>query len=185
MEDKTEAGIQPASQKASLLVPASPVPRRRSWPHLDCRERWKVPAQAQICGSPSAILGGSMGARDASEAAKLLWKAVGKQNPTAAILLSGLYARGDGVTKSCDQARLLLLAATKHGSGAGRRGSCEILSSTAVSRGALEPDQPASIPEIVRNTTNPASQRGLFFLPGVFLADGSGSALRFVRALIH
>jgi TPR repeat protein len=60
-------------------------------------------------------LGGSMGVRDSAEAAKLLWKAVGKQNATAAILLSGLYARGDGVSKSCDQARLLLVAATKHG----------------------------------------------------------------------
>ncbi len=60
-------------------------------------------------------LGGSMGTRDSTEAAKLLWKAVRQQNPTAAMLLSQLYARGDGVPKSCDQARLLLVAALKHG----------------------------------------------------------------------
>ena len=60
-------------------------------------------------------LGGSMGVRDSSEAAKLLWKAVRQQNTTAAILLSQLYQRGDGVPKSCDQARLLLIAATKRG----------------------------------------------------------------------
>jgi TPR repeat protein len=30
--------------------------------------------------------------------------------------LSDLYARGDGVPRSCDQARLLLLAAAKRGS---------------------------------------------------------------------
>jgi hypothetical protein len=60
-------------------------------------------------------LGGSLGARDSSEAAKLLWKAVRQQNTTAAILLSELYERGDGVAKSCDQARLLLVAAAKRG----------------------------------------------------------------------
>ena len=60
-------------------------------------------------------LGGSMGVRDSSEAAKLLWKSVRQQNTTAAVLLSELYARGDGVPKSCDQARLLLVAATKRG----------------------------------------------------------------------
>jgi hypothetical protein len=61
-------------------------------------------------------LGGSMGVRDPSEAAKLLWRAVAKQNATAAILLSDLYVRGDGVPRSCDQARLLLVAAAKRGS---------------------------------------------------------------------
>jgi len=40
---------------------------------------------------------------------------VRQQNTTAAVLLSDLYVRGDGVPKSCDQARLLLLAATKRG----------------------------------------------------------------------
>jgi TPR repeat protein len=61
-------------------------------------------------------LGGSMGTRDSYEGAKLLWKAVRQQDTTAAILLSDLYARGDGVPKSCDQARLLLVAAAKRGS---------------------------------------------------------------------
>jgi TPR repeat protein len=57
-----------------------------------------------------------MGVRDSSEAAKLLWKAVRRQNATAAVLLSDLYLRGDGVPRSCDQARLLLVAAAKRGS---------------------------------------------------------------------
>jgi hypothetical protein len=61
-------------------------------------------------------LGGSMGVRDPAEAAKLLWRAVSKQNATAAVLLSDLYLRGDGVPRSCDQARLLLVAAAKRGS---------------------------------------------------------------------
>jgi hypothetical protein len=62
------------------------------------------------------FLDGKTGTRDTSEAAKFLWKAVGKQNASAALLLSDLYMRGDGVSKNCDQARLLLIAAAKRGS---------------------------------------------------------------------
>ncbi|MGC2060686.1 MAG: hypothetical protein WA653_20655 [Candidatus Sulfotelmatobacter sp.] len=57
-------------------------------------------------------------ARDSHQAAMLLWKAVAKQNLTATLLLSDLYLRGDGVSKSCDQARLLLDAAARKGAGA-------------------------------------------------------------------
>ena len=53
--------------------------------------------------------------RDSREASAWLWKAVAKQNLTATMLLSDLYLRGDGVTKSCDQARLLLDAAARKG----------------------------------------------------------------------
>ena len=55
------------------------------------------------------------GTRDTPEAVKWLWKAVGKQNTSAVILLADLYIRGDGVPKNCDQARLLLTAAAKRG----------------------------------------------------------------------
>ena len=74
-----------------------------------------------------------MGVRDSSEAAKLLWKAVSKQNATAAVLLSDLYLRGDGVPRSCDQARLLLVAAAKRGSPSGGCNSCAIWNRRAVS----------------------------------------------------
>jgi hypothetical protein len=53
--------------------------------------------------------------RDSQEAVIWLWKAVAKQNLTATTLLSDLYLRGDGVTKNCDQARLLLEAAARKG----------------------------------------------------------------------
>jgi TPR repeat protein len=97
-------GLQPASQK-------SPLPGAQ-------------PSRPALAGDESGAsdlrlaqryLGGSMGVRDSSEAAKLLWKAVGKQNATAALLLSGLYLHGDGVPRSCDQARLLLIAAARRG----------------------------------------------------------------------
>jgi hypothetical protein len=62
-------------------------------------------------------LEGESGGRNSAQASRLLWQAVRKQNIQAALLLSDLYVRGDGVPKSCDQARLLLGAAAKRGDG--------------------------------------------------------------------
>ena len=60
--------------------------------------------------------------RDGAQAARWLWKSVAKQNPAATLLLADLYLKGDGVPKSCDQARLLLdSAARKDIPGAGER----------------------------------------------------------------
>jgi TPR repeat protein len=61
------------------------------------------------------LKGGDTG-RDSSEAAKLLWRSVRKHNTQALITLADLYARGDGVSKNCEQAEVLLLAAAKRGS---------------------------------------------------------------------
>jgi hypothetical protein len=61
-------------------------------------------------------LNGDQGtARDSTEAAQWLWKAVRKRNVAATMALSDLYLRGEGVAKSCDQARLLLDAAARNG----------------------------------------------------------------------
>ncbi len=49
-------------------------------------------------------------------AVRLLWSAVEKGNVQAEITLAHMYSRGDGVTKSCDQARVLLRAAAEKGS---------------------------------------------------------------------
>jgi TPR repeat protein len=45
----------------------------------------------------------------------VLWEAVKKGSVAAEVMLADLYARGDGVTKSCTQARVLLAAAAKKG----------------------------------------------------------------------
>jgi hypothetical protein len=55
------------------------------------------------------------GQRKSTEAAKWLWMSVEKGNPKAEVLLADLFLRGDGVTKNCAQARILLGAAIKHG----------------------------------------------------------------------
>ena len=103
------AGLQSPAQKSRLLGVALPSPVLPS-PVNDGGESG-VP-ELRLA---QRYLGGSMGVRDSSEAAKLLWKAVRRQNTSAAILLSDLYMRGDGVPRSCDQARLLLVAAAKRG----------------------------------------------------------------------
>jgi TPR repeat protein len=51
----------------------------------------------------------------------LLWSAVKKGNLSAEVTLGDLYRRGDGVVKSCDQARVLLVAASKKGSADARQ----------------------------------------------------------------
>jgi hypothetical protein len=99
------AAVQPAVQRSSLL-PAAP-PLESSVGGID--------GGAADLRLAQRYLQGSMGVRDSAEAAKLLWQAVRKQNLTASVLLSDLYLRGDGVPKSCDQARLLLVAASRRG----------------------------------------------------------------------
>jgi hypothetical protein len=115
-----EADSRPANADARhrTIVPARVQSAAQKSPLLDASRQTVVD---QGSGAPDLqlaqrYLGGSMGVRDSAEAAKLLWKAVSKQNATAAVLLSDLYLRGDGVPRSCDQARLLLVAAAKRGS---------------------------------------------------------------------
>jgi len=60
-------------------------------------------------------LSGSDGPRNPSQAADWLWKSVAKQNTEATVLLADLYLRGDGISKNCDQARVLLDAAARKG----------------------------------------------------------------------
>jgi hypothetical protein len=55
-------------------------------------------------------------AGSAGSAVPFLWLAVGKGNVAAELTLAELYARGDGVVRSCDQARVLLYAAASKGS---------------------------------------------------------------------
>lgn len=73
-----------------------------------------------------AALRWTNGARDSSKAARLLWAAVANDNSTAAVLLADLYLRGDGVPKSCEQARVLLTAASKSGDAQGQQKLSEL-----------------------------------------------------------
>ncbi len=117
------------SDQASSNLPATPakhasrVPVRRPVTPASQLEPVKAPASSappldngsEELSVAQRYLNGTSGARDPSMAATWLWKAVSKQNPTALVLLSDLYAHGEGVSRNCDQARLLLVAAAKKG----------------------------------------------------------------------
>ena len=60
------------------------------------------------------------GVRDSTKAARLLWAAVKNNNSTAEVVLADLYLHGDGVTKSCEQGRVLLEAASRSGNVQGK-----------------------------------------------------------------
>jgi TPR repeat protein len=99
-------GPAPESASPPIVKAGLSSPAPAAEPRDDTQEL--LIAQRYLEGKPGS-------SRDTAEAAKWLWRAVGKQNPSAAMLLADLYARGDGVSKSCDQARILLVAATKKG----------------------------------------------------------------------
>jgi hypothetical protein len=55
------------------------------------------------------------------EAVRLLWIAVEKGNSKAEVSLAELYRRGEGVTRNCDQTRILLTAAARKGNSEAQR----------------------------------------------------------------
>ena len=67
------------------------------------------------------ILKGIHRQRDIQMAVALLWTGVSKGYVPAEVTLADLYARGDGVPRNCEQARVLLKAAIQKGSPEGRR----------------------------------------------------------------
>jgi hypothetical protein len=62
------------------------------------------------------LLQAASGQRDTSSAIKLLRVAVSSGNSTAETVLAEMYLEGDGVPRSCSQARALLTAASRIGS---------------------------------------------------------------------
>ena len=124
-----------AASKQSTQAPAREAPSNEQNPHANnpppavqtteaapVRKASTVQSQAAPESSAAGAaelaqaegyLTGKYGSRNSSEAARYLWKAVSKENPTAIMLLSDLYLAGDGVPKSCAQAQLLLRAAAR------------------------------------------------------------------------
>ena len=107
--------VNAASKEADTAAP--------SLPHGVSRPPKAPPSEASAGtggGEELAIaqgyLNGTNGqSRNSAEAAKWLWKAIAKHNADATLLLSDLYLKGDGVSKNCDQARVLLDSAALQG----------------------------------------------------------------------
>jgi len=126
-----KAALAPTATAASPRAPSETDPANSSQPV-------PVPTSAQnFAGNPALvgdgseelaiareILSGESGRlQNHADAVPWVWKAVAKQNVAATVLLAGLYLRGDGVAKSCEQAHLLLDAAALKG----RRDAAELL----------------------------------------------------------
>jgi hypothetical protein len=108
---------KPAGSKRSVGV-ARPAPHTTSPVVNALGTPGEQSGVAELSLAGKYLNGAPGTARDTQQAATWLWKSVAKQNPTATLLLSDLYLHGDGVPKSCDQARLLLDAAAKKGNAA-------------------------------------------------------------------
>jgi type II secretory pathway predicted ATPase ExeA len=95
-----------AGQKLRLPPRSEPVATMRKSAVVDApasslAERWDAETRSQ----------------DPVEHARWLWAAVAQGNTSAEVTLAELYLIGQGVTQNCDQARVLLKAAAKKGSG--------------------------------------------------------------------
>jgi len=130
-DSASQVQAAPTSQADSVLrKPTSDAPAVRTPEQTPLTTRDVVKPAARIVNTSTHLpvdngtdellraeryLDGADGPRDATRAADWLWKSVAKQNSTAATLLSDLYLRGEGVPKSCAQARILLTAAAGKG----------------------------------------------------------------------
>jgi len=124
----------PAAPGSAQAAPAeNNVEARRSTPAGRTTEgdtqNERTPATAspadgseELAVAQRYLSGGGGQRRDGAEAAKWLWKSIAKHNGEATLLLADLYLKGDGVSKNCDQARVLLDSAARKGmTGAGER----------------------------------------------------------------
>jgi hypothetical protein len=127
----TQDGTAPANQKA--VAPPQPVHSRQDSRTGDDKSADDTPPTAAVAEAkpPEAsvigngaeefaiaqhyLTGGAGLQRNPAEAAKWLWKSMAKHNANATLLLADLYLKGDGVSKNCDQARVLLDSAARSG----------------------------------------------------------------------
>ena len=115
-------GTEQSPSENRPLAPASPNSLIPSSQHVAENPASSAPPPATDPGETELIvawqyLEGQGGRpRDPVAAARLLWTAVEKGSLSAETTLANLYLRGEGVPKSCDQALVLLSAASHKGS---------------------------------------------------------------------
>jgi hypothetical protein len=104
----------------AVPLPAKPSDNSSAQPPADTGAREITSAEMgsgqDEFNSAREILRGNSRQRDLPRAVDLLWAGVRKGYVPAEVTLADLFRRGDGVEKNCDQARVLLVAASKKGS---------------------------------------------------------------------
>jgi hypothetical protein len=111
---------EPASTTTPEKLPASPEKRFVNEPRYHTENASvsvKPPTTLPNVASQPASSTSEPLNQDPADLVHSLWAAVAQGNTSAEVTLAKLYLIGGGVTKSCDQARVLLQAAAKKGNG--------------------------------------------------------------------
>jgi hypothetical protein len=106
------SGSESAAAKPSPQPP--PADDHVQRPHGNLSPKIAAPG-AEDLAMAQRYLNARQGPGGSAAASRFLWAAVQKGNVEAEITLADLYARGDGVQKSCEQSRVLLRAAARNG----------------------------------------------------------------------
>jgi len=113
-----EEKAAPAHSKASAKTREKAPDQVRSDASAGAKSALAEPTPeygSQELATAQRYLSGADGQRNSAEGAKWLWKSMAKHNSTAMLLLADLYLKGDGVSKNCEQAHVLLDSAARGG----------------------------------------------------------------------
>ena len=120
MPDNTPAAAaNPAKPKSPSTTPSAPATNQLA-AQKPPTEPESEPGEQEYSQAQNILKSGD---REGGfqEAVRLLWIAVEKGNSKAEVLLAELYRRGEGVTRNCDQTRILLTAAARKGNAEAQR----------------------------------------------------------------
>ena len=120
MPDNTPAAAaNPAKPKSPSTTPSAPATNQPA-AQKPPTEPESEPGEQEYSQAQNILKSGDRegGFQDA---VRLLWIAVEKGNSKAEVSLAELYRRGEGVTRNCDQTRILLTAAARKGNAEAQR----------------------------------------------------------------
>ncbi len=104
---RTQASGQAGQESAHTITAAKPQAPPVVVPS-------DAPGDKELRTGKQYLAGDGVG-KNSAEGARWLWKAVAARNTSAEMELATLYARGEGVAKNCEQAKILLDSAAKRG----------------------------------------------------------------------
>jgi len=129
----------PKSVTATETPDVAPNPSGKTKPKPRAAQEGdeEVPAEKSVPGQEE--MAKAKNASDSAAAAAWLWKATAKGNPDAPVRLAGMYIKGEGVPRNCEQALVLLkTAAAKENARASNRLGSMYASGTCVQRNRVE-----------------------------------------------
>jgi hypothetical protein len=126
-----------ASATETTDVAANPAEKPKPKPRAAQEGDEEVPVEKVVPGEEEMVKANN--ASDSAAAAAWLWKATAKGNPVGPVRLAGMYIKGDGVPRNCEQALVLLkTAAAKENPRASSRLATLYNSGTCVQRNRVE-----------------------------------------------